>query len=677
MKTKLAHSFLSLLLASSLFAAGESKRFSVEDSLTVRNVESPQWSPDGKWIAFTLTEWNKASNQRDTHIYLVPSNGGQLVKLTNDKSDESIPQWSPDSTRIAFLSTRGGSRQVWVVPVGASGAGGSNAEKITNEVNGISDFRWSPDGQRIAFTTRDTPADIVDRQKRKKERFDAIVVDSEFNCSHLWVIELATKEKKRLTEGEYMVLNPQWSPDSKQLTFHTSHNLPQESSFKDSQVNRNSDIFVVSTDGSKPRPLAADPAARENDAFWSPDGKHIAYRSHREPPFYVGTKVELMVVRPDGSDRRVLTANFDDSIYRGIKWSPDGRAVYAWAPTGVNDQVLRFSASGGAPRPVFSRAGVYSSYALSADARQIAYVFEDPSNPPDIWVSDVDGNQAKKLTNLNSEINQKDIGPVEVLKWKSVDGLEIEGVLVKPVGYQPGKRYPLIVNINGGPGSRWENGFDLRRSQVFAANGYAMLFPNIRGTEGYGYKFLLANDKDWGGKDFQDVLTGVDAVVKRGIANPQQVGIMGHSYGGFMTFWAITQTNLFRAAIGHAGISDWFSMYGQTDHPESVEWGAGAKPWTSPESYRRFSPITYVERVNTPLLITHGEQDRRVPIAQAEQYYRSLKRLGKEVVLVRYPRAGHGISEPNHQIDLVTRQLGWFDQHLKQQSKDQASRKQN
>ena len=277
-----------ILLALSIVAAvtvaanaTEKKSFTIEDSLSVRSVGSPIWSPNGKWIAFTVTEWNKKNNGRDTHIYLVASAGGQLIKLTNGESDESNPQWSPDSNRIAFLANRGGGQQVWMISINVPETEKLAAEKLTNEENEISDFSWSPDGKSLAFTTRDTPADKVERDRRRKERFDVIVVDSNFAYTHLWVMDVATKEKKRLTEGEYIVLNPQWSPDSKRLSFHTTHNFPQESSYKDGQVNRNADIFVVSISEAKPRLLTTEPTGYEYDAIWSPDGKQIAYRSRK------------------------------------------------------------------------------------------------------------------------------------------------------------------------------------------------------------------------------------------------------------------------------------------------------------------------------------------------------------------------------------------------------------
>jgi dipeptidyl aminopeptidase/acylaminoacyl peptidase len=236
-------------------------------------------------------------------------------------------------------------------------------------------------------------------------------------------------------------------------------------------------------------------------------------------------------------------------------------------------------------------------------------------------------------------------------------------LLVKPIGYEEGKRYPLILEIHGGPYGRFSDTFN-NRAHIWAANGYAVLRPNPRGSTGYGPKFTTANVGDWGGKDFKDIMAGVDAAIARGIADPDKLVVMGGSYGGFMTFWTITQTDRFKAAIGHAGISDWYSFHGQSDVPGLMEYGFVGQPWTSAETYRKWSPMTYVDRVKTPIMITHGERDLRVPIAQAEQYYRALKKRGVEVVFLRYPRAGHGITEPNHQIDLFQRQLEWFDSHL-------------
>jgi dipeptidyl aminopeptidase/acylaminoacyl peptidase len=318
----------------------------------------------------------------------------------------------------------------------------------------------------------------------------------------------------------------------------------------------------------------------------------------------------------------------------------------------------------GEPQAIFASKGAYMGVDLSRDGRMLAFAFNDAKTPNDIWIASNAGKGAERLTNFNPGITDFALVPTEVVRWKAPDGLDIEGLLVKPLGYQQGRRYPLILQIHGGPYGQFAYGFNTR-AQIMAANGYAVLLPNPRGSTGYGQKFTAANVGDWGGKDYQDLMAGVDELVKSGVADPERLGVMGGSYGGFMTFWVITQTNRFKAAIGHAGISDWYSFHGQSDIPGLMEYGFGGTPWTAREVYEKWSPVRHADRVKTPLMITHGEQDRRVPIAQAEQYYRALRKRGVETVFVRYPREGHGITEPNHQIDLVRRQLEWFDKHLK------------
>ena len=371
-----------------------------------------------------------------------------------------------------------------------------------------------------------------------------------------------------------------------------------------------------------------------------------------------------MVIPVEGGTPRNLTGAYADSVFGSLEWSPDGRFIYVPGAAGVYGQLLKVPTAGGEPQPVFERAGAYSSIDISPDGRMLAFGFNDAKAPDNIYVATVAGREAKQITDLNPNVKEYSIAETEVIKWKGADGLEIEGILVKPVGFERGKRYPTILQIHGGPYGRFSYGFN-SRAQILANNGYAVLMPNPRGSTGYGHKFTTANLKDWGGKDYQDIMAGVDEVIRLGIADQNRLGVMGGSYGGFMTFWVITQTDRFKAAIGHAGISDWYSFHGQSDVPGLMEYGFGGMPWTARETYTKYSPMSHVDRVKTPIMITHGEQDRRVPIAQAEQYYRALRKRGVEVVFVRYPREGHGIAEPNHQIDLVNRQLEWFDRHVK------------
>ncbi len=652
-------------------ARAQGKKLTIEDALALREVGAPQWSPDGRLLAFTVSEWNKKENRRDTHIHVVAATGGAAYKLTNGERGESAPQWSPDSRRIAFLANRDAPRpdapsaprhQIWVIPVA-----GGEAERVTEEEAGVAQFRWSPDGKYIAYVVRDTPQDKAERDKRKKDRFDAIVVDSGFIYSHLWTINLETKEKRRVTEGSFTVSDPQWSPDGGSVLFTSSKGGMQESSFTDISDERNTDLYIASaTAGGAPRQITTNPGPDYAPRF-SPDGKWIAYLSSDDPNSWA-PKIDLVVRASDANVAaapRNLTGKYNDSVNGAPKWSPDGAALYAAGAEGVYGQLLKIAVAGNAaPQAIFESKGAYMGVDLSRDGRMLAFAFNDAKTPNDIWVASSAGRGAQRLTNFNSQIKDYALVATEVVRWKAPDGLEIEGLLVKPLGYEQGKRYPLILQIHGGPYAQFVFGLN-PRAQIFAASGYAVLLPNPRGSTGYGLKFTTANVGDWGGKDYQDLMAGVDELIKMGVADPERLAVMGGSYGGFMTFWVITQTNRFKAAIGHAGISDWYSFHGQSDIPGLMEYGFGGTPWTAREVYEKWSPVRYADRVRTPLLITHGEQDRRVPIAQAEQYYRALRKRGVETVFVRYPREGHGIAEPNHQIDLVRRQLEWFDKHLK------------
>jgi dipeptidyl aminopeptidase/acylaminoacyl peptidase len=673
------------LLAISLGETGavsaiRDKRMTIEDALATKQIGAPQFSPDGKRIAYTISEWDKEENRRVSHIWLVSSDGGPTTKLTTGDKGETSPQWSPDGSNIAFLADRDKGIQVWVIPVD-----GGEADKLTNEESDIQSFRWSPDGKLLAYVTRDTPKDKAEREKRKKDKFDTIVVDSDFIYSHLWALDVETREKKRLTEGDFTVSNPQWSPNGASIAFVMSKSGLQESSFIDISDDRNTDIYVVSAIGGSPRQLTTNPGPDANPQ-WSPDGKLLAYTSTPEQKSWAA-KTDAMVISPDDGAPRNLTKDFFESAISGessLAWAPDGNALYFSSGVGLYTHIFSVPVGGGEVAQVTRESRNYNSFDIagypatansSAPAPnsqemtqppiwKIAYTVNDSFTADDIWVAPLrQTEQAKKITWANPQIRDFALAKTRVIKWKGPDNLDIEGLLISPLGYEEGKRYPLILQIHGGPYGRFTDTFN-SRAQLWAAHGYAVLMPNPRGSIGYGNRFTTANIGDWGGKDFKDIMAGVDTVMARGVADPDKLVVMGGSYGGFMTFWTVTQTDRFKAAIGHAGISDWYSFHGQSDVPGLMEYGLGGQPWVSAETYRKLSPMTYVDRVKTPLLITHGERDLRVPIAQAEQYYRALKKRGVEAVFLRYPREGHSVQEPNHQIDLFHRQLEWFDSHL-------------
>src|SRR5262245_37421717 len=652
------------------------KRMTIEDALAIKQIGAPQFAPDGKRVAYTISEWDKKENRRVSHIWLVSVDGGPTTKLTTGEKGETSPQWSPDGSQIAFLADRDKGTQVWVIPVD-----GGEADKLTSEEINVQSFRWSPDAKYIAFITRDTPKDKNDREKRRKDRFDTIVVDSDFSFSHLWTINVDTREKKRLTEGNFSVSDPKWSPNGASIAFVMSKSGSQESSFIDISEDRNTDIYMIPAGGGSPRQLTANPGPDSNPE-WSPDGKLIAYTSNPEQKSWA-EKTDAMVISPDGGSPRNLTKDFFESAGAGLAWAPDGNALYFSGGVGMYTHIFSVPLGGGKIAQITRENRNYGAFDIAGNPQikspappsnpnepantpnwKIAYTVSDSWAAEDIWVAPLrQMDQAKKITWANPHIRDFALAEPRMIKWKGPYNLDIEGLVIKPIGYQEGKRYPLIVQIHGGPYGRFTDTFN-SRAQVWAANGYAVLMANPRGSTGYGNQFTVANVGDWGGKDFKDIMAGVDSVVARGIADPDKLVVMGGSYGGFMTFWTITQTDRFKAAIGHAGISDWYSFHGQSDIPGLMEYGFAGHPWTSAETYRKWSPMSYVDRAKTPIMITHGERDLRVPIAQAEQYYRALKKRGVEVVFLRYPREGHGIQEPNHQIDLFQRQLEWFDSRL-------------
>jgi dipeptidyl aminopeptidase/acylaminoacyl peptidase len=650
-----------LLLCVVALAQAGTKKITVEDSLAIHRVAGPKFSPDGNWILYTETEWDRKNDRQVSHIWVGRASGGAgPVKLTAGEKGETAPQWAPDGSRIAFLADRStgdakNGKQVWTIR-----PDGGEAEKLTSEETAITDFRWAPNGKRIAFVTADTRKDKTDREKRKKDKFDAILVDADYNYTHLWTIELDGKAKKRVTEGAFSVTAPRWSPDSKSIAYVQSSMGTQESTFFDLNADRNSDIYVVSVDGGAPKRLTSNPGPDTSPA-WSPDGSEIAYLSAMDPRAWA-EKIDVLVMPAAGGPARNLTKDFPDSA-AAMKWSPDGKSVYWDAEEGVRRHIFRVPASGGKIVHITEGAMMYADFDISPDGARIASSVDNSMGPAEIWIVDVSGNGRTRFSRANPEFDEFAVAKSEAVHWKGPDNFDVEGWLTYPLDYQQGKKVPMILNIHGGPYGANTARFDAR-AQIFAAHGYAVLAPNPRGSTGYGSKFEQANVADWGGKDFGDLMAGVDAMIAKGVADPDKLLVMGGSYGGFMTFWTITQTNRFKAAIGHAGISDWYSFYGQSDIPGLMAYGFAGQPWNAAATYRKYSPITYVDKVKTPIMITHGEQDRRVAIQQAEEYYRGLKGNGVEAIFVRYPREGHGITEPNHQLDLVGRQLDWFEKHL-------------
>ncbi|MBL8227990.1 MAG: S9 family peptidase [Bryobacterales bacterium] len=652
--------FCALAAASLLvLRAAEPRGMTIEKGLTLKLVSAPKISPDAKWVVYSISEWDKDKNRRTPHLHLVSTQGGTSVRLTNGEKGESGAVWSPTSDMIAFLADRDTNAdsskgaQAWAIRVQ-----GGEAWQITKEDSAVSGITWSPDGKHLAFLVKDPPKDKAARDKRKKDKFDAIVVEEALEYRHLWTVEIETGKKTRLTEGSFTAGSPVYSPDGKWIAYTQSPEGTNETAYRDISRDRRTDIYVMPASGGTSRRITDQPAG-DSDPVWSPDGRQLAYVSRSDAKSWAA-KSDIFVVSAEGGTPRNLTANWNESA-SDPAWI--GNHIHFAGGLGVYANQYRVPAAGGAITPVLKGNRVFTNF--DSAAGKLVYTAADLLHTDDVYVSSLDGSGELRLTTANPQLGDVTLGSTEIVSWKGPGDLAVEGILIKPVGYEEGKRYPMVLLVHGGPHARWVASLGpLRNAQIYATNGYAVLLPNPRGSTGYGTQFMQANNGDWGGKDFGDLMAGVDAMIARGIADGDRLAVAGGSYGGFMTFWTITQTTRFKAAIGHAGISDWYSFHGQSDIPELMEYGFTGYPWTSTEVYRKFSPMTYVDRVRTPIMITHGEQDRRVPIAQAEQYFRALKERDVQVKFVRYPREGHGITEPNHQIDVLGRHIEWLKQHV-------------
>jgi dipeptidyl aminopeptidase/acylaminoacyl peptidase len=648
-KKHLAGVFLSLGAAA---ASASGRIMEAKDIPSIRAAQDPQISPDGRLVAFVVSEPDPKENVYQTDIWLVNTGGGEPFRFTRSMKNDRAPQFSPDGTKIAFISEREDKPQVFLAD-----ARGGEPWKLSELKGGVSSFAWSPDGTWIAALSSDAPSD--EEEKRTKAKDDERVVDQDARMTHLHRIDVATKEAKRLSEGAFTLSDARISPDGTEIA---AVRRPTPRADDGSA----SDIVLIPAAGGAPKVLFEN-TGTDTSPRYSPDGRTIAFITRDGKLPRTGNEFIALIPRAGGA---ITTLNPIDLSPGTILWSKDGASILFTATVGVEGRLYSVPVKGGAPRELIKGASLVSSPSLAVSAPSLVYLRQDPRSPADVYVQALDpaslpvaATTAKRLTTLNPKLSDFALSVTEVIKWKAPDGREIEGLLHRPEG-AAGKKLPLIVHVHGGPAGAYTLSFPAAMNNyhhVLTGRGYAVLQPNFRGSSGYGDAFLRLNVNDWGKGDFQDIMSGVDALVAKGVADPDRMALHGWSYGGYMCAWSITQTTRFKAASCGAALTNLYSMYGTNDIPSTLDDYFSGPPYAKADAYWSASAMAGITKAKTPTLILHGQADDRVPLGQGQELYLGLKRLGVPTEFVTYPREPHGFREPNHQVDKIEREIAWFE----------------
>ncbi len=612
-------------------------------------------SPDGKWAAWTERHSVMTAEKSEaiTHIFLGSADGSKRVQLTRGEKSSGAPRFSPDGAWVFFTSDRSGKSNVYRIPVA-----GGEAEQLTDWKGPLVRYELSPDAKQIALVAAEEDKDA---EKRKKEKLDFNVVGDRPVRHALWLFALdgdIPATPRKLVSGDFHVAGLDWSPDSSRIAFQRVPRL-------DADVVRHADIAEVEVSGGTVRELAATPDTEMSPAY-SPDGRWLVFL--RQPSRnQVATAVRMVLLnRADGTTREMPpTADERPSI---VGWSGDSRSILFSEVSRCRGVLYRMPIDG---QPSTAREAVSATIGdaqVNATGTHVGYAMQSPDDAPEAYVATLAGGAAVRVSAANVGLARPATGRTELVRWKGKDGLDIEGLLTYPVNHRPGSRAPLILYIHGGPSGAFTMGFEGGAGPyplaTFASKGYAVLRPNPRGSTGRGASFRGRVVEDWGGSDFNDIMAGVDHVIGIGVADPDRMAVMGWSYGGYMTAWAVTQTTRFKAAAIGAGITNHVSMYGTQDIPSLFEDYFGGTPWENAAVYARSSPINFVNNVRTPTLIQHGENDARVPPSQAYEFHRALERQKVPVRMVVYPRQGHGVTEPKFQQQVMEEHLAWVEKFL-------------
>ncbi len=658
-------------------AAAERRGLGADDINALHEVDDPQVSPDGEWVAYTVRTANLVKDKRVRHVWMTSWDGQRTLQLTRSEESEHTPRWSPDGKYLSFLTARGADEepeQLWLLD-----RTGGEASPLTGFNGEVVDYAWSPDGQRLALIVAD---EDPNRKKKGEEDKTAppIVIDRYYFKEdetgylgnlrqHLYVFDVATRRSELLTPGKYDEGWPSWSPDGKQIAFFSKRGADPD---------RNSEfgLYVISPfPGAAPRLVTKFQGDTGDSSVmsapsWRPDGRELAFVTVGDPKLIYYSTHHLAVVSADGGTPRILTRSLDRNVI-SPRWARSGRAIYFLVEDDRNQHLARIdTGSNNIERLVDGRR---ETSAFDVGGKERIAVLDGIVEAPEA-VYALDEHRYRQLTNHNAEwLANVKLGAMEEISYPSKDGTRINGFMVKPPDYRPGRRYPTILWIHGGPVSQYANAFALSW-QIFASHGYVVLGANPRGSSGRGQPFSTAIYADWGNKDTEDVLGAVDYAVKQGIADPNRLGVGGWSYGGILTNFVIAKDTRFKSATSGASISNVLAGYGTDMYIREYEAELGT-PWKNIDTWLHVSyPFLHADRIKTPTLFQCGASDFNVPLLNSEQMYQALRSLGVDTQLVIYPDQYHGLTKPSYLRERMQRYLDWHGKYLQAPRAEVSSR---
>ena len=665
-KRMLVGLMLVAVIGSASFNAQTRRPLQPDDIFSLKSVSDPRISPDGAWVAYSVTTLDRKEDSSDTDLYMVAASGGAPIRLTTSKKPENTPRWSPDGRYLAFLSARDGKKpQVFLLD-----RRGGDAQAITDYKTGASAIAWSPDSSKLALLVSEPdPNDPDGTEEKDKKPKPHVITRLQFMRDgdgylndvkrHIHVFDIATKADLQLTSDRYDDGAPAWAPDGSLIAFSANRT-------DNPDANDNSDIYVIEPRaGAKPRALTTSPGSDGSPVF-SRDGKSIAYLAGGDSKDIWYATNNLAIVPVAGGAPKMLTTGLDRNLSRPA-FTPSGEQVVFLLEDAGNVHLARVPAAGGAVVRIFAGERDISAFDISKTA-DTAILQSQPQQPSEVYVvKGAEAGEPVRVSHVNDEFLAKiALGTVERFKAKSADGTMIDAYLTRPPDAPAGK-LPTILRIHGGPVAQYSTGFNLEW-QMLAAKGFAVVAANPRGSSGYGREFSRAIWADWGNKDYDDVMAAVDTAIAMGVADPDRLGVGGWSYGGILTDHVISKTTRFKAAISGASEFNYLANYG-TDHYQR-QWEAElGLPWQNTALWIKLSPFYRLDKIVTPTLVVGGDADMNVPILGGQQLYQGLRRLGRETELVIYPGETHSIRRPSFQQDRFERYIAWYSKYLKPQAK--------